>query len=321
MSCVNLLLNLQSIGGSGRVIGNYLDDLLLQRFGSDSYERIDKSLQASKKQAAMKIFNDKNNKRFVFLLETCACLPSIKLSSVDAVIIFDSDWNPMNDIRSLQKLTLDSQFEFIKIFRLYSSFTVEEKALILAKQYNKTLDINLQNVNWFTSHMLLMWGASCLFDELKVFHDVETSATNVKSLFGRSLLKEAMHEFSSLLSRDGEHIDSSNCSTLLKVQQDGITYHANFPLLGELKFRELDKEPPQFFWAKLLEGKQFQWKYLNSSSQRSRKKVHHYDGSVNGPDLVSEGAAKKRRKVSNNIVDQSFSKFEAEKLSNGIKAG
>ena len=162
----------------------------------------------------------------------------------------------------------------MKIFRLYSSFTVEEKALILSKQC-KIFDIN--SPNWTIFHMLLMWGASCLFDELKVFHDGETSSSNVKSLFGRPLLKEAMHEFSSLLSQDGEHIESSNFSTLLEVQQNGATYHANSSLLGELKFRVLGEEPTQIFWTKLLEGKQFQWKYLNSSSQRSRKKVYHFD--------------------------------------------
>ncbi|KAL2332024.1 hypothetical protein Fmac_019605 [Flemingia macrophylla] len=315
-----VLILFQSIGGYGKIsIGDYLDDLLLQRFGSDSYERIDKCLSASQKQAAMKKFNEKNNRRFVFLLETSACLPSIKLSSVDTIIIFDSELNPMNDIRSLQKIKLDSQFELIKIFRLYSSFTVEEKALILAKQY-KTLDIHLQNINWSTSHMLLMWGASCLFDELKVFHDGETSSSNVKSLFEQSLFPEVMHEFSSILSWDGEHIDSSNCSKLFKVQQNGLMNSANFSMLGELKCRALDEDSPQFFWTKLLEGKHFRWKYLNSSCLRSRKKVHHFDGSVKGPDLLSEGGAtKKRRKVSNNIVDQS-SKAENEKLSTGIKS-
>ena len=121
------MLNLQSIGGSGRVIGNYLEDLLRPKFGSDSYERIDKSLPPSKKNAAMKKFNDKNNKRFVFLLETCACLPSIKLSSVDSIIIFDSDWNPMNDIRSLQKITLDHEYSLCLIFRWMSLHPLSNK--------------------------------------------------------------------------------------------------------------------------------------------------------------------------------------------------
>ncbi|CAJ1955921.1 unnamed protein product [Sphenostylis stenocarpa] len=311
--------SMTSIGGSARIVGNYLEDLVRQRFGPDSYERVDKNLQPSKRQAAMKKFNDKNNRRFVFLLETAACLPSIKLSSVDSIIIFDSDWNPMNDIRFLQKITLDSQFEFIKIFRLYSSFTVEEKALILAKQC-KSLDFNLQNINWSTSHMLLMWGAACLFDELKAFHDGETSASNVKFLFGRPLLKETMHEFSGIISQDGEHINPCNSSILLKVQHNGATYQGSFPLLGELNCRLQDQEASQIFWTKLLDGKQCQWKYLNNSSQRSRKKVHHFDVSDNGSNLVSEGAVKKRRKVSHNIVDQPSLKPEDENLFTGIKA-
>lgn len=310
----NKLFNLQSIGGSGRdTIGDILDDYLRQRFGLDSFERIDKSLVPSKKQAAMKKFNDKNNGSFVFLLETCACLPSIKLSSIDTIIIFDSDWNPVNDIRSLQKITLDSQFESIQIFRLYSAFTVEEKALILAKQ-DKTLDISLLNINRSTSHTLLMWGASCLFDELRVFHDGPTFTSSVKSLFGQPLLEETVQKFSSILSEAGEDTDTSNCPILLKVQQNGGAYRANFSLLGELKLGSLDEESPQVFWSKLLEGKQFQWKYSCSSSQRSRKRVQHYGNLVDGPNLVSEGIPKKRRKVSNNVVDQPSSKSEGEKL-------
>ncbi|XP_004487086.3 uncharacterized protein, partial [Cicer arietinum] len=305
------LVLFQSIGGSGKdSIGDILDDFLRQRFESDSYERIDKSLSASKKQAAMKKFNDKNNKRFVFLLETSACLSSIKLSSIDTIIIFDSDWNPMNDIKSLQKITLDSQSEFIKVFRFYSTFTVEEKALILAKQ-DKAVDINVTYANRINSHMLLMWGASRLFDELRGFHDGATSTL---------LLEKTVLEFSSIISEAGEATDRSNCSILLKVQQNEGGYCANFPLLGELKLGSLDEESPQNFWTKLLEGKQFQWKYSCSTSQRSRKRIQPFNSLAGGPDLVSEGMVKKRRKVGSNIVDQPSSNSEGEKLSTGIKA-
>jgi len=149
----------------------------------DSYERIDNCLMASKKQAVAKTFNDKNNERFFFLMETSVSHPSIKLSSVDTTIIFDSDWNPMNDIRSLQKLTLDSQFELIKTFRLYSPFTVEEKALILSRQgKTQDMDINCPSSSRGLSHTLLMWGASRLFDELRVFLDGETSTSSLKPL-------------------------------------------------------------------------------------------------------------------------------------------
>ncbi|OIW09132.1 hypothetical protein TanjilG_11270 [Lupinus angustifolius] len=310
------LVLFQSIGGSGILV-----DFLLLRFGQDSYEGIDRSSPMSKKQSAMKKFNNKDNGCFVFLLETSACHSSIKLSSVDAVIIFNSDLNPMNDVRSLQKITLDSQFEFIKIFRLYSSFTVEEKALIFAKQ-DKTLDINIQNISPSTTHMLLMWGASCLFDDLRIFHDGETSVSSLKSLFGGEPHLKAVREFSSILSQDGENNDTSNCSFLLKVQPNGGKYRGDFSLLGEQKLKFLDEEAPHIFWTKLLEGKQFKWKYSCGLSQRSRKKVHQVNGSLDRPDLVSESISKKRRKVSNNtIVDQPSSKSGGQKLSAGVKAG
>ncbi|KAK7261333.1 hypothetical protein RIF29_27642 [Crotalaria pallida] len=311
-----LILFQSSVGGC-----DILEDLLRLRFGKDSYEGIiGKHIPLSKKQRAMKKFNNKDNGCFIFLLETLACHRSIKLSSVNVIIIFNSDWNPMNDVRSLQKITLDLQFEFVKIFRLYSSFTVEEKALIIAKQH-KTPDISLQNISPSTSHMLLMWGVSCLFDDLRVFHDGETSVSNLKSLFGGQSHLKAVGEFSSILSQDGEDNDTSSCSYLLKVQQNGGRYRGDFSLLGEQKLSFLDEEPPHIFWTKLLEGKQFKWKYSFGSSQRSRKKVLHVDGSVDRPDLVNEGVSKKRRKVSNNTVDQPSSKSGGQKLSSGIKAG
>jgi hypothetical protein len=316
LSYKNLLLNLQSIGGSGKdSIGDILDDFLRQRFDVDSFERIDKSLAPSKKQAAMKKFNDKNNKRFVFLMETSACLPSIKLSSIDTVIIFDSDWNPMNDIRSLQKITLDSQFQLIKMFRLYTAFTAEEKALILDMQ-DKTLDINCLNSSRGLNHTLLMWGASLLFDELGVSLDGSTSTSSPKPL-----LEETVSEFASCLSDAGEDSDTSNRSILLKVQQNGGAYRSNFPLLGELKLGSLDEESPQTFWTKLLEGKHFRWKYSCSPSQRSRKRVHCFNNLAGGANPVNEGITKKRMKVSNNTVDQPTSKSEGEKLPTGVKAG
>ncbi|RHN75974.1 putative DNA helicase [Medicago truncatula] len=316
LSYKKLLLNLQPIGVSGKTsIVDILDDFLRQRFGEDSYERIDNCLTASKKQAATKIFNDKNNKRFFFLMETSACHPSIKLSSIDAIIIFDSDWNPMNDIRSLQKLTLDSQFESIKTFRLYSPFTVEEKALILSRQ-GKTLDINCPSSSRGLSHTLLMWGAVHLFDELRVFHDGATSTSNLKPL-----LEETVSQFSSCLADVGEDSDTSNCSILLKVQQHGGAYLANSPLFGELEFRSPDEESPQKFWNNLLVGRQFQWKYSCGSTQRSRRRVQPFNNLAGGTDLVNEGTTKKRLKVSNNNVDQPSSKSVGEKLPNGIKAG
>ncbi|GKV08328.1 hypothetical protein SLEP1_g19974 [Rubroshorea leprosula] len=304
-------LILFQIGGSGRdAIGDIIDDFLRQRFGQDSYERIDSGLVHSKKQSALNKFN-KENGRFVFLLETRACLPSIKLSSVDIVIMFNSDWNPMNDLRALQRITLDSQFEQIMIFRLYSAFTVEEKVLILSKQ-EKILD-SIHSINPSTSQTLLMWGASYLFNKLNEFHDGSAQAFDTTILFEQSHLEEVLQEFLIIVTQNREDSDLSKLSLILHATPQ-VTYRTDFPLFGEQKIQVIDEDPPFMFWTKLLNGKYPQWKYSSNSSQRNRKRasVHHFDDFQEKPEAESGEGIKKRKKVGNEFVDSPFLKTGSE---------
>ncbi|KAK8679012.1 hypothetical protein V6N13_144484 [Hibiscus sabdariffa] len=287
-----VLVLFQYIGGSGRdLMGDILDDFLRQRFGIDCYERVDNGVIPSKKQSALNRFNN-DRERFVFLLETRACLPSIKLSAVGTVIIFGSDWSPANDLRALQKITLDSQFEQIKIFRLYSSFTVEEKLLMLSKQ-DKTIDNNIENISPSTSHMLLKWGASYLFSQLEKFHDISTLDAN--TLSQQSHLKDVIHEFLTLLHQTGID-DTSKLSLILQAKQIQGTYRTEMPLFGEQKIQVMNEDAPNTFWTKLLEGKCPRWKYSTSTSQRNRKRVQYFDELRKRPEAGSAEVAKRRKK-------------------------
>ncbi|KAK7850706.1 helicase protein mom1, partial [Quercus suber] len=315
------LILFQAIGGSGRdTIGDILDDFLRQRFGAESYERVEMGVIRSKKEAAMNMFNNKECGRFVFLLEYRACLPSVKLSSVDTVLIFDSDWTPMNNLRALQRITLDSQPEQIKIFRLYSSFTVEENVLILAKQ--KKIFESLQNITRSTSHMLLMLGVTHLFDNLDKFHCGNTPASSAGTVSEQSRMKDIVREFLSILLQNGEATDTSNLSIILKVQQVGGFYSMSSPLPGELIVPPSDESQPHIFWAKLLEGKNPPWKYRVGSSQRNRKRVQHIDELPRRSEVDSEEVVKKRKKVVNSNVDPPFLKCRPEERTNaGDKEG
>lgn len=275
-----------------------MDDFLRQRFGSDSYEHVEAGVIRSKKQVALNNFN-KEGGRFVFLLETRACSPSIKLSSVDTIIIFDSDWNPVNDIRALQKMTLDSQFEQIKIFRLYSSFTVEEKILSLAKE-DKTLDANLQNPSLTISHLLLMWGASHQFENLDKFHHGNAPTYSVKPLCEEFSLEDVILEFLSILPYNSKVLESY--SLILEIHQVGGAYTSQSLLVGEAQCKLLDEEQPHLFWTKLLEGKNPQWKYCYAFPQRNRRRAQHYDELSKKAEVKSDGMLKKRRKVANNRI-------------------
>ncbi|XP_034930113.1 uncharacterized protein [Populus alba] len=299
---LRVLVLFQSSGGSGKDnIGDILDDFVRQRFGQGSYERVDEHVLPSRKQSALKFFNNHQEGRFVFLLETRACSSSIKLSSVDTVIIFASDWNPMTDIRSLQKITLHSQFDQINIFRLYSSCTVEEKVLIIARQ-DKTLESSLHSISQVVCHMLLMWGASYLFEKLSEFHCGNDTASSGNTLFEQSHLKDVIQEFRTIIIQKGKDNTPSN-SIILKVKQNQGRYTTNFPLHGERKIQLLDEELPHIFWKKLLKGKQPEWKYSSGLSQRNRKRVQYADDIQKNPVVEGDEVVKKRNKVANNSTN------------------
>ncbi|XP_024156644.1 helicase protein MOM1 isoform X2 [Rosa chinensis] len=311
---LRVLILFQSIGGLGICIGDILDDFLRQRYGEDSYERVEQGVVPAKKGEAMGKFNNKECGRFVFLLETRACRASIKLSSVDTIIIYGSDWNPVNDVRALQKISLDSQFEQIKVFRLYSTCTIEEKVLILAKE-EKILDSNLLNITKNNCQLLLSWGAPYQFVKLNEFHCHNSPASSESILPVESPLKDVIQEFVSLLSQDAKNNGLGGFSVISKAHQTGFSviskahqtgggYSTKNLLFGELKSQHMGDGKPLSFWIKLWEGKHPQWKYCVGLSQRNRKRVKHTDEELSKkPQVESDESVKKRKKVGNSNND------------------
>uniref|UniRef100_A0A3B4TQ70 Chromodomain helicase DNA binding protein 3 n=1 Tax=Seriola dumerili TaxID=41447 RepID=A0A3B4TQ70_SERDU len=66
------------------------------------YERIDGGITGALRQEAIDRFNAPGACQFCFLLSTRAGGLGINLATADTVVIFDSDWNPHNDIQVLQ---------------------------------------------------------------------------------------------------------------------------------------------------------------------------------------------------------------------------
>uniref|UniRef100_A0A3B3YFF9 Uncharacterized protein n=1 Tax=Poecilia mexicana TaxID=48701 RepID=A0A3B3YFF9_9TELE len=63
------------------------------------YERIDGGITGGMRQEAIDRFNAPGAQQFAFLLSTRAGGLGINLATADTVIIYDSDWNPHNDIQ------------------------------------------------------------------------------------------------------------------------------------------------------------------------------------------------------------------------------
>ena len=63
------------------------------------FERIDGNVTGPERQRSIDRFNSPKAEQFVFLLSTRAGGLGINLASADTVVIYDSDWNPHNDIQ------------------------------------------------------------------------------------------------------------------------------------------------------------------------------------------------------------------------------
>uniref|UniRef100_A0AAQ4Q450 Chromodomain helicase DNA binding protein 5 n=1 Tax=Gasterosteus aculeatus aculeatus TaxID=481459 RepID=A0AAQ4Q450_GASAC len=74
-----------------------LEDFL--EFEGYKYERIDGGITGGLRQEAIDRFNAPGAQQFCFLLSTRAGGLGINLASADTVVIYDSDWNPHNDIQ------------------------------------------------------------------------------------------------------------------------------------------------------------------------------------------------------------------------------
>ena len=65
--------------------------------------------------------------RFVFLLCTRAGGLGINLTAADTVIIFDSDWNPQNDLQAQARCHRIGQDKSVKVYRLITRNSYERE--------------------------------------------------------------------------------------------------------------------------------------------------------------------------------------------------
>lgn len=91
------------------------------------YEKIDGQIKAKERQNSIDRYNNQDKKREVFLLSTKAGGIGINLTSANIVIIFDSDWNPQNDVQATARAHRIGQRAEVQVFRLVTAKTYESE--------------------------------------------------------------------------------------------------------------------------------------------------------------------------------------------------
>eukprot|EP01069_Polyplicarium_translucidae_P012947 Polyplicarium_translucidae@DN674_c0_g1_i1.p1 len=97
------------------------------------YHRLDGSMQLADRQERMLDFNDPSSDVHIFVLSTRAGGLGLNLQAADTVILFDSDWNPHQDLQAQARAHRMGQKREVKVFRLVTISGIEEAILNKAK--------------------------------------------------------------------------------------------------------------------------------------------------------------------------------------------
>ena len=108
------------------LIGHYLD------LRSWNYARIDGSVAQTDRQDQILAFNKPSSSKEaadIFILSTRAGGQGINLAAADTVILFDSDWNPQQDLQAMDRAHRIGQTRNVIVYRFATRNTVEQKLL------------------------------------------------------------------------------------------------------------------------------------------------------------------------------------------------
>ncbi|VDN08170.1 unnamed protein product [Thelazia callipaeda] len=97
------------------------------------YLRLDGSTKPDERGQLLELYNAPNSEYFIFMLSTRAGGLGLNLQTADTVIIFDSDWNPHQDMQAQDRAHRIGQSREVRVLRLVTVNSIEEKILAAAR--------------------------------------------------------------------------------------------------------------------------------------------------------------------------------------------
>ncbi|KAI8851348.1 SNF2 family N-terminal domain-containing protein [Chytridium lagenaria] len=104
------------------------------RFRGWKFLRMDGNIKSDNRGDLLKDFNAKDSEYDLFILSTRAGGLGLNLQTADTVVIFDSDWNPHQDLQAQDRAHRIGQTKEVRIFRLITTNSIEEHILAKAQQ-------------------------------------------------------------------------------------------------------------------------------------------------------------------------------------------
>ncbi|KAF7458031.1 putative SWI2/SNF2 Brahma-like [Cryptosporidium felis] len=170
------------------ILGDFLD------YRKIEYQRLDGTMTIQERKEKMDEFNSPDSEKMVFILSTRAGGLGLNLQAADTVIIFDSDWNPHQDLQAQSRAHRMGQKNEVRVLRFVSISGVEELVL---KRAQKKLEID---------HKIIQAG---MFNSTQV--EEEEREDRLKELFGKEEYKSDSRlttpsEINTFLARNEEEL-------------------------------------------------------------------------------------------------------------------
>lgn len=249
------------------------------------YERIDGNITGVQRQEAIDRFNAPGAQQFVFLLSTRAGGLGINLATADTVIIYDSDWNPHNDIQAFSRAHRIGQANKVMIYRFVTRNSVEERVTQVAKRKMMLTHLVVRpgmggkGANFSKQELddILRFGTEELFKEEEGKEDeaIHYDDKAVAELLDRS--KEGIEQKENWAN---EYLSSFKVASY--VTKEGETEEEADT---EIIKQEAENTDPAY-WIKLLrhhyEQQQEDIARTLGKGKRVRKQVNYNDGVVTG---------------------------------------
>uniref|UniRef100_A0A8C2K8C8 Chromodomain helicase DNA binding protein 6 n=1 Tax=Cyprinus carpio TaxID=7962 RepID=A0A8C2K8C8_CYPCA len=240
-----------------------LEDYLIQRY---TYERIDGRVRGNLRQAAIDRFSKVDSDRFVFLLCTRAGGLGINLTAADTCIIFDSDWNPQNDLQAQARCHRIGQSKAVKVYRLITRNSYEREMFDKASLKLGLDKAVLQDINRKGS-----------LNGVQQLSKLEVEDLLRKGAYGALMDEE--DEGSKFCEEDIDQILQRRTQTItIQSEGKGSTFaKASFVSSGNRTDISLDD--PNFWqkWAKIAELEIDSKESLVIDTPRVRKQTRHYN--------------------------------------------
>ena len=216
------------------ILEDYLNYRKLQ------FERLDGGITGADRQAAIDRFSNPDSTAFIMLLSTRAGGLGLNLCCADTVIIYDSDWNPQNDLQAQARSHRIGQTKAVKVFRLVTRKTYEmsmfERASIKLGLDKALLNDQLEvtkgkkKLSAKEINTVLKHGAYALFEEEG---DNGNSSFQASKQFEEAsidqILKEQSREIEYKPSQDAAAISNGFSKAAFVSEENGVKVDIDDP--------------------------------------------------------------------------------------------